>query len=176
MIRRSVVIAAIVPLLAACAAIPSYRDTSVPITSYAAFDPSRYQGTWHEIARYPVPFQAGCGQSKAIYGPADPGRLSVENVCPKNGTESRIRGIADVVGPGRLEVRLGRVPFAGDYWVLWVDEDYSTAVVGVPSGRAGWILNRSPSIAADRFEAARRVLRFNGYRPDDLLVVGEVRP
>ncbi len=69
-----------------------------------------------------------------------------------------------MVGPGRLEVRLGSVPFiAADYWVLWVDESYRTAVVGTPNGRAGWILNRDPEIPADRLAAAREILDFNGY-------------
>ena len=69
-----------------------------------------------------------------------------------------------MVGPGRLKVRLPSVPFvAADYWVLWTDEDYRTAVVGAPNGRSGWILNRTPDIRADRLDAARDVLEFNGY-------------
>ena len=55
------------------------------------------------------------------------------------------------------------MPFAGNYWVLWVDDEYRTAVVGTPSGRAGWILNRTPDISEDRLEAAKAVLSFNGY-------------
>ena len=66
-------------------------------------------------------------------------------------------------GPGRLKIRLDGVPFAADYWVLWVDTDYRTAVVGTPAGRSGWILNREPTIPADRLKAARDILAFNGY-------------
>ena len=47
-----------------------------------------------------------------------------------------IGGEARIVGPGRLKVRLDGVPVQADYWVLWVDEGYRTAAVGVPSGRA----------------------------------------
>ncbi|WP_296432028.1 lipocalin family protein, partial [Yoonia sp.] len=42
-------------------------------------------------------------------------------------------------------------------------EDYRTAVVGAPNGRSGWILNRTPDIRADRLDAARDILEFNGY-------------
>ncbi|MBT8425184.1 MAG: lipocalin family protein [Silicimonas sp.] len=153
----------LVLLLAACAANTGYRDRDVEMTSMAVFDPSRYLGTWYEIARFPVSFQKGCSDVRAIYGDDGAGGLTVRNTCLRNGEMTTIDGTADIVGPGRLKVRLGGVPFAADYWVLWVDEGYRTAVVGVPSGRAGWILNRDPEIPADRLDAARSVLDFNGY-------------
>ena len=140
----------------------SYRDTDAPIASIASFDPARFQGRWYEIASYPVPFQSGCRNTQALYGPAPQG-ISVTNTCLKSGRTLRIDGTARVTGPGRLEVRLDGVPLVAPYWVLWVDEGYRTAVVGVPSGRAGWILNREPAIPADRLEAARRILAFYGY-------------
>ena len=55
--------------LAGCAALPNedvgglfevYRDTDQPIASKALFEPDRYLGLWYEVARYPVPFEAGC--------------------------------------------------------------------------------------------------------------------
>jgi apolipoprotein D and lipocalin family protein len=149
-------------LLAACGG-PSYRDISVQMTSMALFDPARYAGIWYEVARYPVWYQEGCVDSRAIYAQAGPGTLLVRNICDRVGMVEEIGGTARVVGPGRLRLRLEGVPVAADYWVLWVDQDYRTAVVGTPSGRAAWILNRAPEISPDRLNAARDVLRFNGY-------------
>lgn len=151
--------------LAACAVpVESYRDTSVTIASAAAFDPARYAGRWYEIARFPVPFQAGCEDTVAEYAPQEDGTLGVLNGCLVNGSPRRIEGHARVTGPGRLEVSFDSLPFlSAPYWVLWVSEDYGSAVVGVPSGRAGWILNREPVMSPDRLEAARQVLDFNGY-------------
>jgi len=156
----------------AFALLPGYRDRSVPIGSAALFDPARYLGTWHEVARFPVPFQAGCAQSQADYGALGPEVISVLNTCTRaDGTVSTISGTAQVVGPGRLTVRFGSVPFvAADYWVLWVDESYRTAVVGTPNGRAGWILNRDPAIPPDRLAAAIEVLDFNGYDTSRLVL------
>lgn len=151
---------------------PSYRDRSVPIGSKALFEPARYLGLWHEVARFPVPFQAGCVGATAEYGLQADGLLSVLNTCiAADGATSTISGTAQVVGPGRLVVRFGSLPFvAADYWVLWVDEDYRTAVVGTPTGRAGWILNRDPTIPADRLAAAIEVLDFNGYDTSRLVL------
>lgn len=153
-------------LLSGCGVLEVYRDTQAPIASKAVFEPERYLGLWYEVARYPVPFEAGCVGVTAEYGLRDDGLLSVLNICRNaDRTEkSRISGTAEIVGPGRLKVRFPSVPFvAADYWVLWTDEDYQTAVVGAPNGRSGWILNRTPTIREDRLNAARDVLEFNGY-------------
>ncbi|WP_242601228.1 MULTISPECIES: lipocalin family protein [Yoonia] len=170
-------------LLAGCAGHPGeprgalfevYRDTSVPLSSKAVFEPARFLGTWYEVARYPVPFEAGCVGVTAEYGALPDGRISVRNTCRKpDGTvRSVIEGAADIVGPGRLKVRFASVPFVGaDLWVLWADETYRTVVLGAPDGRSGWILNRDPVIPADRLAAARAMLAFNGYDLGRLMLV-----
>lgn len=66
------------------------------------------------------------------------------------------------------------MPFVrGDYWVLWTDADYETAVVGVPSGGAGWILARTPDLSASRRAEAEAVLRANGYDVERLMDVAQ---
>jgi apolipoprotein D and lipocalin family protein len=164
-------------LLSGCGAVaPVYRDTRVPITSIAALDPARYAGRWYEVARFPVPFQAGCGPATAEYTLLSDGSLGVVNTCPTARGERRIEGRAVPSGPGRFEVAFRGLPFRGPCWVLWVDEGYRTAVVGVPSGRAGWILNRDPVIPPDRLRAAREILEWNGYDLTRLQVMsGPVR-
>ena len=168
--------------LAGCATLPGedvslfavYRDTNTPIASIASFDPERYLGLWYEVARYPVVFEAGCVGVTAEYGKRPDGDVSVKNICrnPDGSIKSMIEGSAEIVGPGQLKVRFPSVPFgASDYWVLWVDQDYQTAVVGAPNGRSGWILNRSPNIPPDRLNAAREILDFNGYDLSRLMEV-----
>jgi apolipoprotein D and lipocalin family protein len=157
----------------------AYRDTDVPISSAALFEAERYTGRWYEIARYPVAFERGCAGVTADYGIIDTQTISVRNTCrgADGAVRSVIDGTAQIIGPARLAVSFPSVPFAGasDYWVLWVDADYQTAVVGAPNGRSGWILNRSPDIPADRLQAARDVLAFNGYDLSRLLMVPQVQ-
>lgn len=151
-----------------------YRDTTIPIASKAVFDPARYLGTWYEVARFPVLFETGCVKVTAEYALQDDGNISVLNTCrnPDSTVRSTIQGSAQIVGPGRLKVSFPSVPFgASDYWILWVDEGYRTAVVGAPNGRSGWILNRDPKIPVDRLNAAREVLDFNGYNVSKLMEV-----
>lgn len=163
---RYAAIAGLLALLTGCGAVaPSYRDQSVTIASNAAFDPARYLGRWYEIARYPNPFQSNCAGAIAEYAAAEDGGILLRNTCldAEGNATDEITGRAELVGPGRLSVRLQGVPVAAPYWVLWVDEGYRTAVVGQPDGRAGWVLNRDPVIPEDRWRAAREVLEFNGY-------------
>lgn len=160
-------------LMSACG--PSYRDRDVPITAQADFDVTRYLGTWYEIARFPVSFQRGCTATTATYGAIDADTISVVNQCrtgTPDGPVNQISGKADVVGPGQLSVRFDPVPLIrGAYWVLWVDDTYETAVVGVPNGRAGWILARTPELTAADRTRAEAVLRRNGYDPGRLIEV-----
>ena len=148
-------------MLAGCGG--GFRDSNVNLSSIAVFEPEKYAGLWYEVASFPTFFQSGCTNTTAEYQVLESGGLSVRNRCLKDGVPTVIDGSAVVSGPGRLTVRLDGVPVSAPYWVLWVDEGYRTAVVGVPSGRAGWILNRTPDIPPDRLAAAREVLKFNGY-------------
>ena len=171
--KRAIAIAALL-VVTGCSYFTVYRDTEAPISSKAVFDVEAYMGLWYEVARYPVPFEEGCVGVTAEYGLQDDGTVSVRNICRNadGSVKSAIDGTATVVGPGRLKVSFASVPFvAADYWVLWTDEDYQTAVVGAPNGRSGWILNRSPQIREDRLQTAKDILRFNGY---DLSLLQEV--
>jgi apolipoprotein D and lipocalin family protein len=160
--------------LLALAACTSFRDTSVPMAPIARLDLARYGGTWYEIARFPVRFQQGCTATTATYAVTVPDTVSVLNRCrdgAPDGPLRQISGTARVVGPGQLSVRLGRVPFAAPYWVLWVAQDYSAAVVGVPQGNAGWILARSPNMPGAQRAEAEAVLMRNGYDVTRLIEV-----
>ena len=160
-------IAILICLLALTACGQTYRDKSVPLVAQADFNAEEYLGLWYEVARFPVFFQDGCTATTAEYGPVDADTVSVLNTCRQgtpDGSIDQIAGKADIVGPGQLKVSFNNVPFArGDYTVLWVDEAYETAVVGTSSGKAGWILARTPEISADRRQMAEAVMTANGY-------------
>ena len=138
--------------LAACAPQPpgGYRNAAVPIRSIALFEQSRLDGDWTEVAGYPL--RPGCpGGSIAIAG----GGSQAE----ARGCHLPLQGGVRLTpsGPGRFTA--GGV----EVWVLWVDADYRTAVLGTPGGGFGAVLNRGGPIPEDRMAAARRVLEFNGY-------------
>lgn len=156
----------------------SYRDSSKPMGVVTNLDLERYLGKWFEIARFPNRFERGCAGVTAEYGRNPDGTISVRNTCRKGTLTGPIKvaeGTARVVGPGKLIVNFVRwLPFAkGDYWVLYVDPAYSVAVVGEPSGKTGWILARSPQLAAAAYETAISVLQAAGYDTSRLELVAQ---
>ena len=131
-------------------------------------DLNRYAGTWYEIASLPVSQQEGCFCTKAEYSLIDDGVIKVVNTCRKNrpnGEVDRAEGKAFVV-PGSNNAKL-RVqffwPFRGDYWILDLENDYSYAVVGVPSRKYCWILSRTPQMDPEILEMLVQRLKARGF-------------
>ncbi len=150
--------------LAACSG--SYRDTSVTMDVVGKLDVQRYTGVWFEYARFPVFFQRGCTDTTAEYQIIAEDTVSVYNRCLfENGTRVKdITGQATIEDVGKLKVSFPQVPFVkSPYWVLWVDDEYEVAVVGVPNGSAGWILSRSTEPSQKHIDKARSVLTEAGY-------------
>ncbi|HEY6942082.1 lipocalin family protein [Dokdonella sp.] len=119
----------------------------------------RYLGTWYEIARLPERHEpADYTDITATYTLNDDGSVRVDNrALDGEGEPEQVVGEATVVdgsGNAKLEVSfmpdgLKWIPFTkGDYWVLRVDDDYRTALVGTPNRKYLWLLSRTPSIEA----------------------------
>ena len=139
-----------------------------PLDAVPRVDLNRYAGTWYEIASLPVSAQKGCYCTKAEYILMEDGTVKVVNTCQRDsttGTIDRIEGKAFVV-PGSNNAKL-RVqffwPFRGDYWIIALDENYSYAIVGVPSRKYCWILSRTPQMNADTLTLFIQRLKDNGF-------------
>ena len=167
--------------VSACTA-SGYRDTSRKMEAVEDLDLERYRGLWYEIARFPNRFETDCAGVTAEYGQREDGRISVVNTCHKGRPDGPVevaRGVAEVVGPGKLKVGfLPWLPFwlpvgKGDYWVLYVDPAYSLAVVGEPSGSTGWILARNPTVEPEKYDKGVSILQAMGYDTSQLQRVAQ---
>lgn len=135
-----------------------------PLRTVERVELQRYAGTWYEIASLPNRFQRGCTDTTATYGVRDDGRVSVRNDCLRNDERASIEGVAWPVDDSnaRLKVRFFW-PFAGDYQVIALDDDYRWAVVGHPSRDYLWILARTPRIDEDLYEDLISRARAQGF-------------
>jgi apolipoprotein D and lipocalin family protein len=156
-VPRLVLAAALV--LSACTARPTgtgaLRAPDAPIWSAAAFQPTQIAGNWRQVAGFEAA-GSNCNGGDIGFQPVTGGLQVRGNLC-LNGAVQPVSGLAETIGPGRL-----RIKGQEDWWILWVDSGYRTLAIGTPSGRFGFILDRG-AIPADRLEAAREVLDFNGY-------------
>lgn len=163
-------------LLSGCAGMDAKGD----LTTVAFVDLGRYAGTWYEIARLPMWFQRHCVDSKAVYTVRPDGRVGVHNECVTDRGELDIAdGVATVVDTNtnaRLMVvfdnwfaRLVGSSREGNYWVLDLDPEYRTAVVGTPDRRYLWILARVPRMDDDSYQQLVHLARRFGYPVERLI-------
>lgn len=170
-------IAVLLPaLLLGCAAPPpgAYREADRAIYSTAVLEPGRLEGRWFQVADFARSGAADCRATGLTVQPGAPGALAVQADLCLGGTRSAYRGDARISGPGRLTLS-GADPdgIGAEWWVLWVDADNRTLVVGTPGGGFGLILDRSAQSSPDRMRAAREILAWNGY---DLARLRSVTP
>lgn len=154
---KAVRLALVFAVLAGCTPIPKtdavFRDLATPITSVALFDPAKFAGHWETVAAYDA---ENCAFD-VVASTADMIDLA-ERKC----SGAVAHSIAQITGPGRFTPR-GGANKGHEYWVMWVDQTYRSAVIGTVNGEFGMILNRTRDIPADRMQAAREILDWNGY-------------
>ena len=173
---------AISPLSALLVLVFAACQNRPPLPQPAQFEASRYLGEWYEVARLPVFYQPDKTLAKATYGPgAKPGEVTVFNESFDQAGQplKSIRGTAIMENsppPGRFTVKFPGIPalvaaFSGpNYHVLHVDKNYRTAVVGIPSRKALWILSRDPRLPKGKLEELIAVAKSAGFDTERLLI------
>ena len=53
--------------------------------------------------------------------------------------------------------------FGGDYWILYVDPEYQTALIGDSQRKYFWILSRNKTISADSYEKLILIATEKGF-------------
>ena len=151
---------------------PSVAQNMKDVESVEYVDINKYMGTWYEYARIPNRFQKKCeGNVTADYKLLPDGKVQVVNKClEKNGSNDKAEGIAKIVDKktnSKLKVSFfsifGINLFWGNYWVLYIDEEYTIAVVGEPSRKYGWILTRDINPDIETLGEAYDAIEKNGY-------------
>ncbi|WP_341304400.1 lipocalin family protein [Pseudomonas sp. TMP25] len=143
-------------------------------------DLQRYQGTWYEQARLPMFFQRNCAQSEAVYTLQEDGAIGVTNRCRTlEGDVQQVQGQATPQVPGetnKLWVQFDNwvsnlLPglTKGEYWVLYLDDYYQTALVGHPNRQYLWLLTRDQQISAQNRATLLEEARRRGYDTRELI-------
>lgn len=159
-------------VLAGCSAKPAPKTVG-------DVDLQRYQGAWYEIARLPMFFQRNCAQSEAHYLLQKDSTVLVTNRCRTLEGEAQEAVGSAVTQPGRTD-RLW-VTFdnwfsnlfpgltRGDYWILDLDDEYTTALVGTPNRKYLWLLAREPQITPEVRARLLKVAQEQGYDTSELI-------
>jgi apolipoprotein D and lipocalin family protein len=153
------------PLLLLLVALTGCAPSRPPPATVPAVDLTRYAGTWYEIERFDHWFERGLVGVTAQYTLLPDGRIAVLNRGydgTLDGKSETATATAWVVGPARLKVRFFW-PFAGDYWILGLDDQYRWAVVGTPDRGYLWLLHREAHPPAADIADMRAIAEKAGY-------------
>lgn len=151
MIRKT-----IVPALFALAAVLSgcrNAESTASIPAVRPFDAERYLGTWYEIARLPHSFERDMTRVTAVYTAHRDGGIDVLNSGWRDGEHRTARGRARFRGDsnvGELEVSFFG-PFYGQYRIIALAPDYSSAMVTSSTCDYLWILARESTLPPELF-------------------------
>ena len=143
-----------VVLIGLGAATMAYSKTNESMKTVEKVELDKYLGVWYEVARKPLYFQNKCASNvTAAYTLNENGNVQVDNRCmAKDGKQMRALGEAFVQNaPFNSKLKVSFLPEAirwlpvgrGDYWVLKLDDDYQTALVGEPRRKYLWVLSRT---------------------------------
>ncbi|EPS68536.1 hypothetical protein M569_06235 [Genlisea aurea] len=138
-------------------------------------DVERYMGRWYELASFPSFFQPKSGiDTRATYSlNSDGTTVHVLNETWNDGKRGSIEGTAYKADPSSDEAKLKVkfyvppflpvIPVTGDYWVLYLDDDYRYAVIGGPSRKYLWILSREAHVDEETYDELVGKAKAEGY-------------
>jgi apolipoprotein D and lipocalin family protein len=152
----------------------------IPVTSVKSIELPKYLGRWYEIARLPMLFQRHCaGHVTATYSLNPDSTIKVDNQClKKNGDPIQSMGQAVSVDESHAQLSVTFLPswlrwtgFAkAPYWILKIDDNYTTALVGEPSRKYLWILSRTPKISPAIYQEYVTEAQRQGFDTSQLIV------
>lgn len=127
-----------------------------PLETVDEVDVERYMGRWYEVARYQHTFEKRLVGVTAEYTLREDGRVRVVNSGFRDDLDGPYRQakavawVPDPAEPGALKVRFFW-PFASDYLIFGLDEEYRWALVGNQSRDFLWFLARDHEISPELF-------------------------
>lgn len=140
----------------------------------------KYLGQWYEIARKPMYFEKKCDRDiTATYSLNEKGNVVVDNRCYDN--QGQLRQsigeafIANAPFNSKLKVSflpsfIRWMPVArGNYWILKIDTDYQTVLVGEPSRKYLWVLSRTATPSPQVVDEYLKYAKSLGYQLDDVI-------
>ena len=132
------------------------------------FDLSRYLGKWYEIARLPNNFEKNITNVYAEYTMLPDGKVKVVNSGIRNHQLTSITGQAYLSGAsdtGLLKVSFF-YPFYATYKIIYLNRDYTTAIVTGDTMDYLWILTRKDTISTSELTVLLNLIREWGFEPN----------
>jgi len=157
----------ILPALLILAGCNTFVDHEPLPTVNQRVDLDRFMGKWYVISSVPTAFDRDPYDAVEVYERADRG-IKITYTFKAGAFDGEPRTItsrAMVDNPGintDWEVTYAW-PIKGDYKILYLEPDYSVAIVGHPNRKNVWVLSRQPSIEPTAYSDLILFLQDLGY-------------
>ena len=153
------------------AAVP--KSSHIP--SVNGFILDKYLGTWYELARLPHRFEKNLQNVTANYSLRQDGKIQVLNkgfnTKKKKWTEAKGKAwIPDNSRPADLKVSFFW-PFSAAYRIIYLEADYSLAIVTSTRLNYFWILSRTPQISEEYYNILIEKARNWGFNTENIIKV-----
>jgi apolipoprotein D and lipocalin family protein len=146
-----------------------------------SIDIQRYMGRWYEIAKLPNSFEKGLTCVTATYSLKENGDIKVVNAGRKvedttiTKSATGTAWVPDPSEPTKLKVRFFW-PFAGNYWILALDQNYRYVMIGEPSREYLWIMCRERSLPQQTMDSLVLRAQSLGYDTTKIEKTGQDCP
>ncbi len=131
-------------------------------------DLERFMGPWYVIANIPTFLEKGAHNAVETYTLNDDGTIATNFTFRKDGFDGKIKEYnpkAFVVDTDTNALWGMRFvwPVKADYRVVWLDDDYSTTVIGRQDRDYVWIMARTPTISDYEYDEILSFVESIGY-------------
>ena len=147
-----------------------------PLQTVDHVELERFMGDWYVIANIPTSLEKGAHNAIESYRLDDDGTIATTFTFRKDsfdGTEKEYhpRGfISDT--QSNAEWRMQFIwPIKADYRIVWLNETYSTTVIGRNNRDYVWLMARTPTIDEQLYQELVQFITESGYDINALLKV-----
>ena len=143
-------------------------QTMDPIHTVPSVDLNRFMGDWHVIASIPTIIEKNAYNALESYRLADDGTIETTFTFNKGGFDGprkvyRPRGFIRDKNSNAVWGMQFFWPFKAEYRIIFLDEDYTTTVIGRTKRDYVWIMARQPSIPDEDYALILNFLEDQGY-------------
>ena len=144
-------------------------------------DLDRFMGEWYVIANIPTFVEKGAHNAVEIYELDDNGTVATTFRFRKDGFDGKTkeynpRGFVRDDGTNALWGMRFIWPFKGDYRIVYLEDDYSTTIIGRQKRDFVWIMARQPELDPDEYQSLVEFVASIGYDTSKLVKVPQSWP
>jgi apolipoprotein D and lipocalin family protein len=162
--RCAVLLTAALALLGGCAVSP--EKVTIPV--HGSVDLQRFMGPWYVIANIPTFIEKGAHNAIESYALDPDGTINTTFTVRADGFDGAAKRYnpRGFVVPGSNNAVWGMRfvwPIKAEYVICWVDPQYSETIIGRSARDYVWIMARTPTLSAERYDALLARVRDLGY-------------